>query len=302
MRENSRPSRAIVRLKSLFHDAKTALGSSLEKTRAKRRSVDVLSDACVHFVRDRMYINAGLFAYNAFFSLFATLLLASAVLGTLLNSFPSLYDRIMNGVYSAIPNFGESLRNSLDAMTAHRHLVGVIGLVGLLWTGTRVFIVIERGLCQIWDCESRSFFQRRLVAVGLIAAVGLLFTAGISVHFGYSALLSLLAKDQGVLLALSISLLRLVLGLVIGYFLFLLIYAVVLTRKQSFRTTSWGAIAAAALTVVLQYALGFYFEKISRATLLYGAIAAFIGVLIWLHLVGLITFFGAEIAKAAEPR
>jgi uncharacterized BrkB/YihY/UPF0761 family membrane protein len=86
-----------------------------------------------------------------------------------------------------------------------------------------------------------------------------------------------------------------VIGLGVAFLLFLVVYRVIPTVRLSFRDIRVGALVAGAIFLVMQYLVSFYFGSISSVPSVYGALSTAIILIIWLHITGVITFFGAEV-------
>lgn len=242
-------------------------------------------------------MHAGAFAYNAFLSIFPLLLLLSSVLGFILKSYPSIHEKIMEGIYSAIPDFGSVIENTLKAIQSKPAVVGIIGLVGLLWTGTRIVYSLERGFRDVWGTEKRGFLKGRLLGVLVIAMVGVLGLASAGTYVGVSSFRNNMLKQGGAWTALAF-LIAILFRLIFNFLLFFLIYMVVPKRKQLASRVAKGAFFSAVLFLLLQYVLDFYFGSLSHATVLYGTIGVVISLMVWLYFTGMIAFLGAEFIRA----
>ncbi|MBN1289284.1 MAG: YihY/virulence factor BrkB family protein [Actinobacteria bacterium] len=262
------------------------------------RSVRVLFSAVKEFRKERMSIHSGYFAYNAFMAIFALLLFMSAILGYVLHSDPDLYTRIMKNIYDALPDLGESFQNTLGSITRNRGLVSAIGLVGLLWSGTRLFNAIAKGFGRIWPEKKQNFIVRRTVAGFLILVIVLLFTASISFHFISTSLISKLTEPGHISYKILYHGTTILVTILTSILLFFFIYLVIPAVKQPLSHVVKASIISGILFLIIQYLLNIYFTEISRANVLYGVIGGVIGILVWLHLLGMVTFFGAELIKA----
>src|SRR5688500_14435603 len=81
---------------------------------------------------------AAAITYYGFLSFFPLLLLALSVAGFLLASRPELQQEVRTAVAEAVPGLQAIVGENLDAIESSRAGAGVIGLVGLLWTGSGV--------------------------------------------------------------------------------------------------------------------------------------------------------------------
>ncbi|MBN2169072.1 MAG: YihY/virulence factor BrkB family protein [Actinobacteria bacterium] len=262
------------------------------------RPVRVLFSAVGEFRKERMSIHSGYFAYNAFMAIFALLLFMSAILGYILHSHPDLYMKIMKNIYDALPDLGESFQNTLGSITRNRSLVSAIGLFGLLWSGSRLFNAIAKGFARIWPEKKQSFIVRRTIAGFLILVIVLLFTASISFHFVSTSLISKLTEPGHISYKVLYHSTTILVTILTSILLFFFIYLVIPAIKQPLSHVIKASIISGSLFLIIQYLLNIYFTEISRANVLYGVIGGVIGILVWLHLLGMVTFFGAELIKS----
>lgn len=259
-----------------------------------RRWFAIVSAAAEDFWAKKMYYYTGNFTYNAFLAIIALLVAFSALIGLLASS-ASLSNEFVKTLKSVVPIFGTTPQKTLDAMKTYRGVAGVVGLVGLVWTGTKIFGAMEWGFCEIWGSKRRSYAKGKIFGALLISIVGLLFLGAFLVQFGFNALWEWVVGSQGALYDIGAFVAKPLVGFVVNFLLFLVIYKIVPTIKQRWRDVAVGAAVSAAVFLGIQYLLAFYFGSISKLPSVYGSISTVIILLIWLHVTGMITFFGEEI-------
>lgn len=234
---------------------------------------------------------AGLLAsaitYQAFFSLFPLILVGFSVLGYILDD-PDEQRRFIESAAGSIPGIQPLLGDSLDALVNTRAATGIIGLLGLAWTGTQIVRVSGRALTQVFniDLEDDNFIKQNAWAIGSLLALGLLAAAAIGVSFVGSNL------PEGN--AISTVLLVLV-GAVVDVGLFLAAYRI-LTRGSgpSFRALLPGALFAAVGWTVLKLIGSWYARRtVGDAQAVYGTFAAAIGILVMLSFGARLFMYGA---------
>jgi len=264
-----------------------------------RRWFTVASAAAEDYWSKKMYYFTGFFTYNAFLAIIALLVALSALMGVLADS-RSLSDEFVKTLKSIAPIFGATPEQTLSAMKASRSVAGVAGVIGLLWTGTRIFGAIEWGFSQVWGSRRRSFARKRVFGLLLVSVIGLLFLAAFLVQFGFNAFWNWAIGRKGVFYQLGSGTAKLVIGFAVNFILFAVVYRLVPTVRNAFRDVAAGAAVAAALFLGTQYLLAFYFGSISNVPSVYGSISTVLILLVWLHVTGMITFFGAEIIHVMQ--
>ncbi len=258
-----------------------------------RRWFAVLSAAAEDFWTKKMYYYTGTFTYNAFLAIVALLVALSALIGLLAGS-KNLSDDFVKTLKSVVPIFGTTPQQTLDVMKTYKSVAGIIGILALIWTGTKIFGALEWGFCEIYGSKRRSYARKKVFGLLLISVIGLLFLAAFLVQFGFTAFWSWAVGDSGAVYDLGAFVAKPLIGFTVNFALFLAIYKIVPTVRQSIREIALGAAVAAALFLGIQYLLSFYFGSISKVPSVYGGLSTVIILLVWLHVTGMITFFGAE--------
>ena len=90
------------------------------------------------------YVAAGI-AYYAIFSVFPLLLGLIAILGLVLEP-AEVQPRLIDLAAQAFPSSRELVARNVEGVVASRQTLGIVSLVGLLWSGTAIFGAIRRSL------------------------------------------------------------------------------------------------------------------------------------------------------------
>jgi membrane protein len=239
-------------------------------------------------------------AYYAFFSLFPLLLLLSSILGYFLSSGTNRVD-IVSYVTRIVPIQEHFIQQTLLAILKARNAVGVIGLLGLIWSASGAFSALAININRAWSVsDERSFFADRLLAVGMIAVIILVLI----IILIASSLMSLLPNFNIPLLgSFSIyytflwkALIRLV-PWAIACLVFYLLYKLLPTTYVEPRAALWGALVAGiaweTLTSLFTWYLG---SGLANYQAVYGSLGTIVGLLTWIYLSAWITLFGAHVS------
>lgn len=281
---------------------KTDAVRGLRALAGRHPSITLAVQAIKEFSRHRMTLPSAYFAYHCFMAIFPLLLLISAILGFVLRSNPALQQEIMKHVFDLFPDFGGTLKSILDTVVASRHVVGIIGLLGLLWAGTRISKSLEIGACIIWETDKRRFWKRKLLALGILFVLGFFSMLALGFNLASSSLLSWIAEHAGPVWTAASFTVGTLASLAIEFLIFTTIYIVVPRRRPEFRDAAKGAMVAAVLFHIIEWGFSYYFVHISKAQAFYGTIGVIIGILIWLYLLGIVIFLGAEIVHLLSLR
>jgi membrane protein len=245
-------------------------------------------------------------AYYALFSLFP-LLLALAAAGSFFLEDEQAYQETIALISNAIPVSQDLIVQNIRQVLASRGAVGLIGLVGLLWSATGVFMNLARNINRAWShATERGFLKGRLVALAMVGVLALLLILSVL----STALLNLLPRLRipllGNLNVYDTALWPIVSGLVpwlFGWLLFLALYRWVPNTSVPWSAALWGAGVASLLWEVAKKGFAWYLEAgLARYSLVYGSLGTVVALMFWLYLSAWITFFGAHLSAAVAQR
>ncbi|MCA1831263.1 MAG: YihY/virulence factor BrkB family protein [Actinomycetota bacterium] len=236
------------------------------------------------------FVAAGI-TYYGFLSIFPLLLVALSIVGFILAAHPTLQAEWTQRLAGTIPGLGSVVGNSLDALVGDRAQTGIIGFLGLLWSGKQIVLAATHGLARVhrFD-ESAGFVQKQLWTFGSLFGLGLLALAsaglGAAVGRGRAGTFPAITFIIGGLLALAAD-----------FVLFLVAYRVLSRRNgPRFRRLWPGALLAGTGWTVLKIIGGWYATRtVSKAEAVYGTFAGTVGLLVLLYLASRLFMYGAEL-------
>ncbi len=243
-------------------------------------------------------------AYYGFFSLFP--LLIFLILGaSYVLEVQSAYDYVIENVYRVLPTAQNLIDANLQQVLDSRGAVGILGLVGFLWSSTSFFSVLTRNINRANpNSTKRGFFEDRAVALGMIALLALLL--GLSL---LSNTITGLLPKMDILSIRGIPIhetmvWRYIIKLV-PYFITLLLL-IALYRYIPKEKVGWqGVLVAAPLAALLWQGVTKMFTwllqgGLVRYELIYGSLGTMASLLFWLYLISLITIFGAHLSAVID--
>jgi len=267
-------------------------------------SAKILRIAITQFSESNAPQAAAGMAYYAFFSLFP-LLLFLIVGASYILEIQSAYDYIMNSLYAVLPTAQNLIEANLQQVLASRGAVGVIGLIGFLWSGSGYFSILARNINRANpNSKPRNFLEDRALAFGMIAILGVL----LGLSFISNTITGLLPKIdlfywEGIPLHETI-LWRYIIKTIPFFFTLLLMIG--LYRFIPKQKTSWLAVLIAAflasfswqaVTRVFTWLLQ---EGLVRYELVYGSLGTVTALMFWMYLISLIAIFGAHLSAAID--
>jgi uncharacterized BrkB/YihY/UPF0761 family membrane protein len=238
---------------------------------------------------------AALIAYYGFLGLFPLLLLFTAILGFVLQHYPSVQRTILNSALKDIPIIGPSLH------PGHR-LPGsglgiVIGAVGALLAGISLALAVQHAFDQVHAIprrERRSFIGARVRGIGLLVLLGGMQVISTVVSGVVSGGIGGLGAVIG---GIAVS-------LAINVVMFLLAFRLLTEREIVPAHLLWpGIVFAAAGWEILQALGGVYVGHVlRRSSPTYGTFATVIGLLAWLFLGARLLVYAAELNAVLAHR
>lgn len=250
---------------------------------------------------------AGLTMY-AILALLPLLLVAMSVLGFVLANDPERQQRIFTSLSSALPGAGPQLAHALSSVKDARATTGLVGVVGLLFSGLGGVDALRDALRLMWhqDTSAGSFVKKKLTDVVTLALIGLTLVVSFVVSAlatgGAGALLNRAGVDawaaHGVVDTLSFAV-----GVAVDAVLFLVLFKWLGRCTQPFHRLVRGAVFGGFLFGALKLVAGFYVGRTAaRSTALYGSIGAAVAILVGLYLVSRAILFTAAWTVTAPGR
>jgi YihY family inner membrane protein len=248
------------------------------------------------FLDDGASSLAGLIAYYAFFSLFPLLLVFVSVLGFVLEDDPSLQQDVLDSALARIPVVGAQLDDEIQPLTGSTVAL-VVGLAGALWAGLGVTVALQRAFDAIWDVPRlarRGALGARARGIVALVALGVaLVAATVGAGVAVAGRLGPAAGEAGGLVA----------ALTLNTAVFVAAFGLLTARPLHVRELLPGAALAAAGSLVLQAAGGWYVQRtITRGTDTYGTFALVIGLLSWFWLLAHLVLAAAELNVVLRRR
>src|SRR5581483_4833740 len=225
------------------------------------------------------YLSAAL-TYYGFLSLFPLILVALSVVGFVLAHDAAAQREWATRLAGSIPGLGSLIGDNISAVIGKRAGAGIIGVVGLLWSGTALTNAGGYSLSRVYRRpEVHGLIKQKVWSVSSTAGLGAVALAGVGVA---GAVAGVHAKGvAGVLIAAA--------GILVAYALDVILFIVayrVLTAGWGPRFAKlWpGAVFAGAGWTVLKVAGAWYASRtVSHASQVYGTFGTVVGALTLLY-------------------
>ena len=240
---------------------------------------------------------AAAISYHVLFSIFPLMLVLAAILGLLLQD-DALRARVTDDILDAMPltvHANGQLADTIQGASAPSAAVGLVGVVGLIWSAGGMMASIRIGLTAAWGRGQREYVRGKLVDLVMLTGVGLLVlvTVGVSV---LEHLLPRLGHGFGWLDdAVGVTL-----GLLVSLALFTALYRLVPPRRPRMSAVLPAAAVAAVGLELLKQGYALYLGNFADYSVVYGSLGAVIALLFFVYLAASLLLFGAELGAAIE--
>lgn len=254
----------------------------------QNRIGNVIVESAHGYQQHRSSNAAALIAYYGFLTLFPALLLATTVLGFVLDNNPALRADIVDTAIAQIPIIGREVLLETGGLSGST-LAIVLGALGALWGATRAFVALQDALDNIWEVpldDRHNLVIRRLHGiVGLLTiAAGQIATVILTSIASYAEI-GLVSQS---LVALS--------ALVVNTAMIGTMFRYLTAAQATWQMVRVGAVAAGMGFTLLQLAgTTIVARLLSGAQGVYGTFASVLAVTAWISLHAAIALFAAEV-------
>ncbi|MBV9100976.1 MAG: YihY/virulence factor BrkB family protein [Candidatus Dormibacteraeota bacterium] len=219
-------------------------------------------------------------AFTAFISMFPLILGGLAVLGLATQS-RDAEQHFLSAVLSFFPgDASKPLTAALDGVRHHSGLLGALGLVGLFWSGSSLFVAMEFALGRMLGARQRDFLRQR----AMTALMTIVFVVAVVATIVVNSALSLLH---------GIAEVGPIIGLLVWYAFMAAVYRLVPNHTHRLREMWPGVLIAGTLMEVLTLLWPLY-TGLSHGFSTYGvALALFFVLAAWLYFLAQFILLGA---------
>lgn len=242
-------------------------------------------------------VRAAALAYYGLFSLFPLLLFLVFIASALLqvgDAGAQLEELLAR--FIPVPEVLELVEGVIDQTVARRSSIGIVSALALLWTASTLFANLEASLNVIWGAPRRVVYRRRLLGVGAVLVLGLLFLLAI-----------LLSTLQAVPLVTDFIPFLEELDFGISLLLSVLFFWLIYRWLPNAHVEPIPSLAGAALAGLVWQASQFLFRLyltsgLSNLGAVYGTLASLIGLVLWVFLTGMILFVGGIFSAVLQRK
>ncbi len=257
-----------------------------------------VGDVIQEFLRDRGTLFAAAISYYGLISLIPLLLLGIAVLTRVMGSSVEARLEIERFLVSVIPVGSEVVEENLEMLSRQSNLLGGLGILGLLWIGTQVFVTVQDVMNIAMGARHRiSFVRARLAALVTLIAAGIFLVLSLGITSLLTALHSMKRPIDLDGFQFVLDLMGILLPLLLSVISFTIAYRFLPTQRIGNKGPIIGGVIAGILFELAKHGFSWYVAHVARARYLYGSLGGIIGIMVWTYLAAIIVVLGAEIAS-----
>lgn len=257
------------------------------------------------FRANQGYLLAGAVAYNTLLSILPLLILILIVMANFVDE-AALLNTLSRYLDLIVPGEADIVMGELAVFLQHRHVIGWVLAVTLLFFSSLAFTVLENAMSVIFF--HRVMIRRRHFLVSallpflciLFLGIGALivtFVAGALETMGQESI-QFLGRTQS-LVGVSGFLLY-VIGVAGEIIVLTSIYMVMPARRPTWRHALIGGVTAGLLWEITRHLLVWYFSTLSQIRIVYGSLTTAIVVLLSLEVAALVLLLGAQVIAEYE--
>ncbi len=265
-----------------------------------RRTVQVTVLAYGHYDTG---MRAAALAFYALLSIFPLILLLTSLIGRWLSTTeaPTAVFLLLQRVVPIVP---EQLEQNIRYVLALRGTINWVAGISLAWSSSSLFAAIITSVDRVWNqARGRTFWEHRLLALGLVIAVVILFLVSLLA----SVLMVFLPRLLVMLIPIRPEVIQSswqygppLFSLALDMLLYALLYRFLPARYPPWCAVWPGAVVAGIGWNGLKYGFGWYLARFARYGLVYGTLATLIAFLFWVYFSGVVLLVGAEFGAAWE--
>ena len=236
-------------------------------------------------------------AYQIFFALIPLLALIIGALSFVFGPDRAQreFEQVLRQVYPSAT--AQESRLARELVSGRALSLGV-GAVGTILTALGFYRAVETAFTIILGRTGRRTFVRgNLAAIGFVLALLALAAVSFGLSYGAAALgEELIALGFGGLVRAVLRVASPLVGVVVGFVFFYLVYGFVPRPHVPVRFAVTAALVSAVLWEVAKLAFGFFTRALGTFAA-YGSLAFAAGLLTWIYLTAVIMLMGAEVMK-----
>jgi YihY family inner membrane protein len=219
----------------------------------------------------------------------------------------TLFQTLSTYVGMVMPGYAAILNQQVRVFLEHRHAVGIIGVLAMLFFSSMAFSVLENAMSVIFLHHTRG--RRRHFLVSFIIPYLFIFSIalGIALISFATGTIEILQKRQLAIFGWTLSLefafdiVMHIMGLVSEVLMLASLYLFMPPVRIRFRYALIGGTFATILWEITRRGIIWYYSTLSMVNLIYGSFATVVVALLTAEAIALIVLLGAQVIAELGP-
>lgn len=239
---------------------------------------------------------ATVIAFNIVYAMLPLVLSLTAIGGFVVHG-PAARAQLVTAVQAAFPaQLAKEMTDVINAAGTYPGIIGLVGFVSLLATGSNLFAAIEVAFCRIFGVRSRGIVHQRAVAVLMILVFSALLVVSVAASNIAVFLRATRVGPDGVPAAWPLGrYLGLLGGWAFTVLMLLVFYLVIPNARLPFRAVWPGAVLAGTALQLTTLVFPIYIRYFAGFNRFGDAFSLIFLVMTWAYFLGVILLAGAEV-------
>lgn len=250
--------------------------------------------------------HAAAIAFYGLLSFGPLMIVLLAIAGLVISESTTLMESLRDSLVLLFPMAHENLVDQLTTFVSRSTVFGIVGIVGLFWSGSRIFASLESSLNDIWRVPaSRPYWKHRLLSMALVPVAVLAFLGSLAATAFYTMVVGKQLPVAGLKvqdLPFLADIVTYVVPLLLSCLFFFLLYWLLPARRVPRRSALIGSIVAAVLWELSKLGFDVYLSNIGRMDKIYGAAAGFAIMMLWFYYSAMTFLVGAVVGASDMDR
>jgi YihY family inner membrane protein len=219
-----------------------------------------------------------------------------------------LYNTILTNLKLVIPGYAERVAGQVWGFLKRRELVGIFGILFMLFFSSMAFTVLESAMAVIFSHRVRKLRRHFLISAIIPYAYIFLLGIGLLVVTLVAGALDALKHTHIIIFGWDLSLeatsrISLYLSGMVGMVIMLTsLYMVMPVGRISVRHALIGGITATVLWEIIRHILVWYYSALSLVNVIYGSLATAVVALLSIEVAVIILLLGAQVISEFDRK
>jgi membrane protein len=265
------------------------------------RNFGYLWPALKKFNTDNGFFLSSGITFNLLINLIPFIMLLLASVGTFLYNDQEVLNHIRAYFRDVAPALDPKIAKNLTTIIQNRHIVGVIGFIGLLWFSTWVFSSLRIAFDVVFRVEKGRGMLRGIgIDLLMILVAGILLVVSLFLSSVMAAPQSFRGQIPVVIGPTLQWALKYALPFILTFCMFFLIYKIIPHRKVHVESALLAALVTGLLWELTKHLFTWYVLHIASYANLYGSLNTLVLFILWVYYSSAILVVGGEFAYFLE--